>query len=64
MSIENQDVNVVKNKKTAEITQPQHALPQYNSGELFQGKNELTIAHAQEVYRLRITRHGKLILTK
>lgn len=35
-----------------------------DSAELFAGHSELTIVHAQEYYRLRITRNDKLILTK
>jgi len=31
---------------------------------LFQGMREILIKHAGKVYRLRITRKGKLILTK
>jgi hemin uptake protein HemP len=31
---------------------------------LFAGANEVVIAHGGEQYRLRITRQGKLILTK
>jgi hypothetical protein len=31
---------------------------------LFQGKREILIAHNGETYRLRITKNGKLILTK
>jgi hemin uptake protein HemP len=34
------------------------------STDLFQGGKELVIRHAGEEYRLRITRTGKLILTK
>jgi hemin uptake protein HemP len=34
------------------------------SSELFAGQTELTIVHAREHYRLRITRNDKLILTK
>lgn len=34
------------------------------SSELFAGDSELTIVHAEEHYRLRITRNDKLILTK
>ncbi len=34
------------------------------SDELFQGRWELIIIHRNEEYRLRITRAGKLILTK
>ncbi|MFA6178957.1 MAG: hemin uptake protein HemP [Candidatus Methylopumilus sp.] len=36
----------------------------YTSESLFLGKNELCISHGAEEYRLRITRQGKLILTK
>ncbi len=35
-----------------------------SSHELFQGHQEIRIEHADQVYRLRITRQGKLILTK
>lgn len=31
---------------------------------LFQGSQEILIGHNGETYRLRITRNGKLILTK
>lgn len=31
---------------------------------LFQGKQEILISHNGEHYRLRITKNGKLILTK
>jgi hemin uptake protein HemP len=31
---------------------------------LFQGRQEILIDHQGETYRLRITRNGKLILTK
>jgi hemin uptake protein HemP len=34
------------------------------SENLFQGKKELLIEHRNELYQLRITRNGKLILTK
>ncbi|MFZ5575966.1 MAG: hemin uptake protein HemP [Pseudomonadota bacterium] len=31
---------------------------------LFRGRQEVLIAHGDETYRLRLTRNGKLILTK
>jgi hemin uptake protein HemP len=34
------------------------------SDELFHGAREIVIRHGREEYRLRITRSGKLILTK
>lgn len=39
-------------------------LPTVRSEELLQGRREILIAHSDEVYRLRLTRNGKLILTK
>ncbi|VAX11196.1 hypothetical protein MNBD_GAMMA26-2683 [hydrothermal vent metagenome] len=36
----------------------------YDSRDLFCGKQEILIAHMNHVYRLRITRQDKLILTK
>jgi hemin uptake protein HemP len=38
--------------------------PTVQSSDLFQGGKELVIRHGSEEYRLRITRAGKLILTK
>lgn len=35
-----------------------------SSGDLFQGKQILTIEHEGMIYTLRITRQGKLLLTK
>lgn len=35
-----------------------------NSNELFQRRQEVVIQHEGELYRLRRTRNGKLILTK
>ncbi len=34
------------------------------SGEIFQGRQEIWIEHGEEMYRLRITKSGKLHLTK
>jgi hemin uptake protein HemP len=38
--------------------------PRVESDDLFQGKSEIIIVHQNEEYNLRITRNGKLILTK
>ena len=40
------------------------AKEKYNSRDLFHGQQEILIEHAGHAYRLRITRQGKLILTK
>ena len=36
----------------------------YDSRQLFGNRQEICIEHAGQAYRLRITRQGKLILTK
>lgn len=38
--------------------------PRIESNQLFQGNSEIVIVHQKEEYNLRITRNGKLILTK
>ncbi|WP_018634110.1 hemin uptake protein HemP [Neomegalonema perideroedes] len=38
--------------------------PTLESAELFQGSSLLRIAHRGETYLLRVTRQGKLLLTK
>jgi hemin uptake protein HemP len=38
--------------------------PRIESRELFRGNSEIVIVHQNEEYSLRITRNGKLILTK
>lgn len=38
--------------------------PIYSSEELFRGGREMWIEHAGQMYRLRITARGRLILTK
>jgi hemin uptake protein HemP len=51
-------------KVTLTSTGEQRPHPVVRSSDLFQGGKELVIRHAGEEYRLRITRNGKLILTK
>lgn len=38
--------------------------PRIESSSLFQGEREIGIVHQKEEYSLKITRNGKLILTK
>jgi hemin uptake protein HemP len=38
--------------------------PRIESSQLFQGEREIVIVHQTKEYSLRITRNGKLILTK
>ena len=39
-------------------------VPVYESGQIFVTGKEVIIRHAGELYRLRVTRQNKLILTK
>jgi hemin uptake protein HemP len=48
-----------------EAPQPTYTTPrQVTSEELLDGKKEVWIRHGEEIYRLRLTRSGKLILQK
>jgi hemin uptake protein HemP len=40
------------------------ALRVISSSEIFQGAREVLIQHDEKVYRLQVTRNGKLILVK
>ena len=43
---------------------PRQPQGRYDTVALFGGRQEILIQHGDQVYRLRITRQGKLILTK
>ena len=43
---------------------PRQPQGRYDTATLFGGRREILIQHGDQVYRLRITRQGKLILTK
>jgi hemin uptake protein HemP len=45
-------------------SRPERAVPAIRSADLFRDVREVIIIHHDEQYRLRITRTGKLILTK
>ncbi|MBZ5758820.1 MULTISPECIES: hemin uptake protein HemP [Rhizobium] len=48
-------------------TPPPHAVQTVRtieSAEIFRGQNEIVIRHEDFIYRLKITRQGKLILNK
>lgn len=48
-----------------QVPPPQHSpTPALDSTALFGKGGEVLIAHGSETYRLRLTRQGKLILTK
>jgi hemin uptake protein HemP len=43
---------------------PTNPLRKITSSSLLQGEKEILILHGEEVYRLKLTRNGKLILQK
>lgn len=45
-------------------TPPRTPLRRFSSEALFEGRGEVIIDHHGEEYRLRVTKSGKLILTK
>jgi hemin uptake protein HemP len=53
-----------KRTATARIGVPAGKKPRIKSAALFDGASEIVIVHHKEEYSLRITRNGKLILTK
>lgn len=52
------------NAPASSMRQPLTPPARVDSQQLFEGQRELIIQHQGEEYRLRITRHDKLILTK
>ena len=46
------------------VTIPLHKLPAHDAEALTRGGNQALIVLGEQVYQLRITRAGKLILTK
>lgn len=59
-----QDVERPSNRNPATASAPERDLKRVSSEELIGPEREVLIRHAGCDYRLRITRQGKLILTK
>jgi len=51
-------------RRAESANSPSSEQARISSTELLRGRQQLEIDHAGEVYRLRITKTGKLILTK
>jgi hemin uptake protein HemP len=59
------DVSIpAKQPVPSSVSVPPRKKPRIESAKLFDGKSEVIIVHHSEEYHLRITRNGKLILTK
>jgi hemin uptake protein HemP len=56
------DISTRRNPTTD--SPPAGKKPRIESAALFDGAREIVIVHQKEEYSLRITRNGKLILTK
>ena len=63
-SMSNPDASPQEGREPQDPASADPTAPLIRSEELMQGQRELLIMHCQEVYRLRLTRNGKLILTK
>lgn len=57
-------VDLDRNRMDATPCLSDGSLPEYESLALFHGRREILIRHGEAVYRLKITRQGKLILNK
>ena len=53
----------IREESATELS-PSFPLREIDSSSLLQGEKEILIRHGDEVYRLRLTRNGKLILQK
>ena len=53
-----------KDMKTEDKITSGGATAVYDSSDLFRGATEISIEHDGSIYRLKITRQGKLILNK
>lgn len=52
------------NRAQAKLALKTVATERLDTGVLFAGSSEVVITHGEDVYRLRLTRQNKLILTK
>jgi hemin uptake protein HemP len=57
-------IDPVSQSSIAAISTVAARKPRSESQRLFQGNSEIVIVHHDEEYSLRITKNGKLILTK
>ena len=58
------DAALAASEATPGAAPPRHALRRVDSTSLLAGAREIEIEHRGELYRLRCTNRGKLILTK
>lgn len=62
--MEHEQIPIPPQNPAGETTRDGEPVPEFDSAELLQGRNEVLIRHAGEIYRLRLTRNDKLILQK
>ena len=60
---EHQQASTISNKTQSESASSV-TVREITSASLLQGEKEVLILHEEEVYRLKLTRNGKLILQK
>ena len=56
--------NLEKDEPVSRYSNTEQQIPMIDSSQLFGKSNEIMIRHEGAVYRLRITRNGKLIMNK
>lgn len=62
--IARRDAPTALNKAQAKLATLDSATQSLDTGTLFAGSSEVVIRHGTEIYRLRLTRQNRLILTK
>lgn len=60
----NRDMTASLNRAQTKLASRASQMQSLDSGTLFAGSSEVVIAHGDELYRLRLTRQNRLILTK
>jgi hemin uptake protein HemP len=64
MSSKNQRLPARQEKRAIDVDSHSTQAPVVDSDSLFGGRNEVIVRHGELLYRLRITRNGKLVMNK
>ena len=64
MNSKNHQLPIRQEKRSINVDGRSTQVPVVDSVLLFGGKNEVIIRHGELLYRLRITRNGKLVMNK
>ena len=64
MGSKNQRLPARQEKRSINVDSSSAQVPVVDSDRLFGGRNEVIVRHGELLYRLRITRNGKLVMNK